>query len=366
MLTYADLIALERSLRSEPILSVYLDGTAKDPATQRTWCIRLEQAIKDLRGWLSDSPRNEREQFEQCVKHLGDTLPPKHTPIGAPGWVTFIAHDGVRYSEHLPVPMPTLAVWSTGASIAPYIRALKQARPVIIVLVDAMKATVYRYHAGILDKLRTIETQAILHPPLHMGDLPRHGFHTGVRGETGRDANQRVLRDGTAHMLKEMTEYVAQQAGTDGWILTGGIPEVSKHAAASIAQVVPERVLSLDSLDIHATEAQIIAAAQKGASTLRDMMDLQHIQSIVEHANGSDLATLGPEATRLALGQARVRELYFTPRYLADHTADVEDAVRAAVDQKATVEQVSQEAAARLDAFGGIAARLRYALTPHS
>jgi hypothetical protein len=55
-----------------------------------------------------------------------------------------------------------------------------------------------------------------------------------------------------------------------------------------------------------------------------------------------------------------VRELYLTGRYLEEHMADAEDAVRQALDQGAEVEQVSIDAAAQLDAHGGLAARLRY------
>lgn len=65
MLTHAELMTLYRSLRSERVLSVYIDGTATDPATQRSWRVQLDHSITDLRKWLKDSPHAEREQFEQ-------------------------------------------------------------------------------------------------------------------------------------------------------------------------------------------------------------------------------------------------------------------------------------------------------------
>ncbi len=120
--------------------------------------------------------------------------------------------------------------------------------------------------------------------------------------------------------------------------------------------------MALDSLDIHSTDAQITVAAQRGASALRNATDLQHIHDIIENANGNAMATLGPDATNNALAETRVKELYFTHRYLEAHPAAIEDAVRQAVDQKAMVEEVSQEAADALDAHGGVAARLRYSL----
>jgi hypothetical protein len=64
----------------------------------------------------------------------------------------------------------------------------------------------------------------------------------------------------------------------------------------------------------------------------------------------------------LALDQRRVRDLYITHRYLETHAAEAEGAVRSAIDQAASVEEVSGVAAAQLDAHGGMAARLRYRL----
>ncbi len=362
MLTYNELVKLERSLCDARVLSVYLDGTADDPAAQRAWRVQLEHSLKDLRTWLVDSSHAEREQFERCVKLLEEQLAPLSRGVGARGWVAFIIPDGVRVAMPLPVPVPTMAVWSTGPCVAPYVRVLKQTRPVVVALADARKATLYCYDRGALDKVKTIRAHATLGPPLHMGDAPRTGFHPGVRGTTGRDESQRVMLEGTRRMLKEVTDGVLRIAGAHGWILTGGIPHVSADLAQLMAPLAPGRVLDLESLDIHASESEIAAAAEHGASTLRDASDLQQIEEIIGPASGSGLVALGPAATRDALDQSRVRELYLTHAFIEEHAADAEDAVRKALTQGAVVEEVSREAARRLEGGGGIAARLRYRL----
>jgi hypothetical protein len=63
---------------------------------------------------------------------------------------------------------------------------------------------------------------------------------------------------------------------------------------------------------------------------------------------------------RTDLERRSVRELYLTGWYIAEHIAEAEDAIRRAFDRGAVVEQVSCDAAARLDEHGGIAARLRF------
>ena len=361
MLMYAELVSLARALRDERVLSIYLDGTAEDPAAKRVWRVELNHALKDIRRRLAGSSAHERTQFERCVALLEEQLSRFDGAVGAPGWAAFITSDGVRDAERLPVQMKTSAVWGTGMCIAPYVRALKQTRLVVIVVGDARKAAIYSYRAGVLTLVETVRAHVTKGPPSHMGDAPRVGFHPGVRGTSGHDAAQRALGEGTDRMLDEVSRRAVQLAGADGWILTGGTPEVSGQAARSIARLSAGRVRRIESLDVHATEADIAIAAQRGASTLRDEWDGRRVDELIEHEEQRNGAVaVGPDATRRSLAQSCVRELYLTTRFLEDHPADAEDAVRAALDQGALVEEVVRDVAARLDAHGGVAARLRY------
>ena len=362
MMNYTELSALERSLRDQRVLSIYLDGTAEDFAEQRKWRVRLRQSLKDLRAWLADSPHAEREEFERCVELLEELLEPLNNGVKSRGWAAFITAKKVHSAEHLPVAMPTMAVWSSGASVTPYVRSLKQSRPVVVVIADSVTASIYRYDRGSLTQLETIAADVATTPPLHMGDSPRAGFHTGVRGSTGRDENQRVMREATKRMLEKASEHAVRNAGAEGWILTGGIPAVSSHLADSISLAAPGRSLDLESLDVHASEAEITAAAERGASTLRDFTDLRRVGEMIAYAGGTGLATLGLPETMAALDRSQVRELYFTPVFVGAHGADAESAVRSALSQGAIVEELSRTVAGELDAHGGIAARLRYRL----
>ena len=364
MLTYPELVSLSHLLRDERVLSVYLDGSAADPASRSAWHVQLDNSLKDLRRWLEGASHDERTGFEHCVELLEAQLARFQGAVGSPGWVAFITVNGVRDAEHLPAPTPTLAVWSTGICMAPYIRALKQTRPVVVVVADARKARVYKYATGVLWPPETIHAHAVTEPPSHMGDAPRLGFHAGTRGTTGHDAAQHALRAGTDRMVAEVVRRSREMAGHDGWIVAGGIPEVSAQIVRAVDRFAPQRALHIESLDIHATDAQVTAAAERGASQLRDQTDLRHVLEIVEAAEDEGTVARGPAATRQALEQARVRELYLTPQYVEDQLSDAEEAVRAAIAQGAAVEEVSRDVARRLDEFGGMGARLRYALPP--
>lgn len=360
MLTHLELNGLRDELRGDRVLSVYLNGAVEDPASRHAWRVRLDHALKELRSTLAQASHQERTKFEECVTLLESQLAQFDGAVGAPGWAAFITSGRVHLAERVPASMPTMAAWKLGPCVAPYIRALKQSRPVILVLADAVSARVYRYYLSDLTHLKTFRARVRGHSPLHMGDAPRAGFHPGVRGSTGRDVASRALRDGTHRMLSRVAAAVTRLAGNEGWMLTGGIPQVSKRLASELEKLAPSRVMALPKLDVHASEADLVAAARKGASSLRDALDLRLLGEIAQHAEENGAATLGPEKTHEAVAASRIDVLLFTLKYLEEHALELEDEVRAAIDQRAMVEELSRDAAARLDECGGIAARLRY------
>lgn len=360
MMTLTQLSALHRSLHDELVLSVYVDGTATDFSIQHLWRTQLDNALTDIREWLAGSRHTEREDFEKCAHLLDETVAPFKHGFGAPGFVSFITRNGVVESHILPVPVPTLAVWSTGPAIAPYMRTMKETRPVTVILADSSKAELYRYTAGKIEKLDTVRSHHVVQPPSHMGGPPRQGFHTGTRGRTGKDAAQRSLLEGRDQMVEEVVKRVLAASEENGFIMVGGIKGVAKRIIAHLDASVAGRALELKGLDIHASNAQIADAVKAAASELRATFDTRRIAEIADQAAAGGLGALGPEETRLALEQASVRDLYLTHKYLEDHAAEAEDAVRAALDQHASVEEVSHEAADDLQRVGGMAAGLRF------
>lgn len=364
MLTQAQLAALLRSLDGKRVLTVYLDGTAADPAVQRSWRVQLEHSLDDLRTWLADSARDDRAEFERCAKLLDAQLGHFDANVGSPGWAAFITADRVHEAHHLPVPTPTLAVWSTGPCLSPYVRALKENRPVVVAVADARQAELYRYRLGTPDRVETIRAHHVVQETAHMGGSAREGFHVGTRGSTGRDAAQRSLLAGRDRMLTQAAARIADLAGADGWVVLGGIRRVATALAHELETRAPHRVLILPWLDVHSAVSEIAKAARTGASALRDASDGDRIAEIAGEAAAHGLGVAGSVDTRWALEQRSVRELYVTLRFLEEHGADAEDAVRAALGQDASVEEVSGDAARELDEAGGIAAALRFRPAP--
>jgi len=360
MLTREQLVTLHRSFRNERVLSVYVDGSAKDPAKQRAWRVELDNGLNDLQSWVADSSHEEREQLNRCISLLDGAMAGLSAGVGTMGWVAFIAAGRLREVHHLPVPVPTLAIWSTGPCVAPYVRALKETRPVVVAVADARKVKLLYYCVGKLDRVETLRAHHTVDRPSHMGAPPTQGFHAGTHGSAGHDSAQRSLLAGRDRMLAEAVGHIHDLAGPEGWIVLGGIPRVVTRLAHDLSGSFPDRVFLSDGFDVHATGAQIAKAAREGASALRNAADARRLAEISDLAQAGSVGTIGPTTTWRALENSCVHELYLTHRFLEEHRADAEDVVRAALDQDALVEEVSGEAALQLDEQGGIAAHLRY------
>lgn len=360
MMTLPQLSALHRSLHRELVLSVYINGFGTDFSVLHRWRTQLDNALTDIREWLAGSRHAEREDFETCVRCLDETLDQFKRGFGASGFVAFITRDGVVDAHTLPVPVPTLAIWNTGPAIAPYMRTLKETRPITVILADSSKAEIFQYRAGKVEQVDTVRSHHVVEPLYHMVSPARQGFHTGTRGTTGKDATQRSLLEGRDQMVDDVVSRALAVLGEDEFIMVGGIKGVARRIIARLDASVADRALELNGLDINASHARIRDAVKAAASKLRAAFDSQRIAEITDEAAAGGLGALGPEETRLALEQASVRDLYMTHRYLVDHAAEAEDAVRAALDQHASVEEVSHEAAEDLQRVGGLAAGLRF------
>lgn len=364
MLTLLELVQLERSYRSGKALTVYLDGRSPDPAQRTAWRRALNHAVAEVRDTLHETPHAEREAFARCAEAMEESLAEHEGALRTRGWVGFFPEEGVAHTEALPVDVPLIVAWGDGIRVAPYIRALKQHQPAIVALVDSRMARIHRFAHGVLEEVETLRAHAHVGPATHMGYPPRQGFHTGTRGSAGSDVSDRELRAATADMLRTLGDRLTTLAGSDGWILLAGIPEVVRDAMSAMPIRLERRVRRLEHLDIHATRAQIAAAAEAGARAARRECDNARVTDLLERYAAGGHGVAGFPLTLEALQEHAVETLYFSGQLLTAHPAGVEVLVRAAFDQRVHPEYVSGPAATRLDdEAGGVGASLRFVST---
>jgi hypothetical protein len=263
--------------------------------------------------------------------------------------------------------MPTLARWQVGAWVSPYVRALKQTHPVIVAVVDARSAMLYRYHGGTLERIDKLHSHRHGGHADHMGDAPRPNFHSGTRGETATDASEHARLAAREHMLREVSQELQDLLKGDGVVVIGGAPDTAHALQRAIPAALAPRVLVSVDLPMASSEAEIMVAAERDARIIRNARDSAMVEQVLNLAASHGRGVTGAKQALAVMSTGEGQELLLTPRFMSERAGEAEAAVEFALDHDAEVEVLSGEAAAILDAkAGGIGALLRYVRAPGS
>ncbi|HEU4631107.1 MAG TPA: hypothetical protein VFS08_15250 [Gemmatimonadaceae bacterium] len=363
MLTPRELHRLLDELAHRRVLSVYLDTRVTDPAMRDAWRPTLQAGLREARARITDAA--ERAHFDRAAASLHDPFPAPGGLWGAPGWVAFVTAEGRRYVAELPVRPTTLVAWRDGPVIAPYLRALKQHRPVIVGLVDSRSARLHRYAQGELELVEELSVpreepagvERLTGPAASAISAPV------ARGAVGTDVAQRRRRAAFERLAASLATRIGQLAGTAGWVLIGGTPEWARLAGAALPRHLDGRALVSATLDHDAPADEIARAAKRAATQLRGEHGRRLLGQLLDRAGGHGRAAVGVPAVQRALRTHAVDLLLLSPGFIHAHERDAEDLVRAALAGGADVEVPSGHAAEQLDRVtDGIAARLRFAI----
>lgn len=357
MLNRDALVELYRELQDETVLSIYLDGRGSDPAERKVWRKELEHEFERIRGALDD----DREAFESAVDRLKEPIDGFGGFVPDKGWVGFGTAERVRYTETVPVPMPTLARWERGPRVAPYVRGLKQDRVVASVLLDSRRARIFVYRDGELVEPESLRADTFLGDLTDANTSKRASTHSGTRGQTGTDAAQRVLEVTSERMRKRLIEVVSDIVGEDGLLIVGGTPEMVSAAAREVPKSMEARVAERPSLHVEMSTPEVKEAVEAAASDLSRRLQSGLVDEVVDLALANGRGCLGRDETERALVERRVDTLVLARSFIERDQDFADRCVGTAFEQHARVEEVSGEADERLlEAGEGIGARLRY------
>lgn len=362
MTTYNDLVELERAIGDEQVLSVYVSLSEKDPAQRQRWQIDLKNSLDEVEASLAGQSHAAREAFARSRETALAKVAEARGVIRSPGWAGFFVGAREYHAGGLEAPVRTFAAWDTGPRLTPYVRALKESRPVILALLDKRHGRIFKYVNRAIELVESLSADADIDHPYHMSAQPRPGFHPGTRGSPGADEVERELLDAMKRMLLSLSEKITKVASDDAWIVFGGMKNVVHEAFARLPKALGPRAIIVEGLDVRSSESMIAGVARQSASTLRDRLDLEIVTEALDGAASNGLGAVGIKDVMQALEQGRVRDVYFTLRFLEQHPREAEDALRMALGTRAVVEHVSGDAALKLDEAGGVTARLRYTL----
>ena len=182
MLSHDEVVRLQQDIGKRKVLSVYLNAEETDPAERRAWRVRLNGRVKELEEELAARPAEEQDAARSALALLGRELASFSGLLPERGWVGFATADRVWYAGSSPAPMPDLVRWEGGAHVAPYVRALKQSRPVTAVVADRRHARIFRYLQGELREEAVLRSDAARAESASAGSSKRASTHSGMRG----------------------------------------------------------------------------------------------------------------------------------------------------------------------------------------
>jgi hypothetical protein len=361
MLTRDQLAELYRGLQQEQVLTVYVDGVGKDPARRRVWRRRLEQELEREANRLDFADSKDREAFEAARGRVLRELDGFQSFLPKKGFVAFATADALHHWENLPVQVPTLVRWEAGPRVAPYIRGLKQLRPMVTALVDGRRGRVFLYKEGELSEVMDLRADTFMGDLSESASSRRASKHSGSRGETATDAAQRYLEVGAERMLREVKELICDLAGGEGFVLLGGEQEALATLRPLLPRSMEHRILENPSLWLDMSLAEVKAATAEGASALSKRRQESLLDQVLAQAYAKGNGCLGGEDTMIALEKGSVDILLLSRSFVRGSPDLADQCVAHAFRHSADVRVLSGDPAGRLDeAGGGIGARLRY------
>ncbi|HET8656264.1 MAG TPA: hypothetical protein VFL93_12160 [Longimicrobiaceae bacterium] len=359
MLSHDEALRLNQELAGTKVLSVYLNAEETDPAERRAWRVRLNGMLKGLEEALAAAPEAEREAVREAAALLQQALEPVEGLLPGRGWVGFATPDRLWYAGPSAVPMPDLARWENGAHVSPYVRALKQSRPVTVVVADSRRARVLRYLHGALHEEAAFSSEAAGAEGTS-GASKRAATHSGVRGEPTGDVARRSREASTQRMLREVLGAVAQPVSEGHLLVAAGDPATTAALLRALPERARTRAIEAPGVHADATPAELKEAIEAAASALSARLQRALVHEVVDATRSAGRACLGREPTERALQAGAVDTLLFARAFARADPEAAERLVDRALEQGAAVEEVSDALARELGLDGGIGARLRY------
>lgn len=357
MLAPEQLADLYKRHRNENVLSIYLDADQHDFAERGKWRIALKTAVAEQRQKAADE-----EKFDRALEHLRGPLEESDGSfLEGRGWVGFATPEGMLHSESLPVPMPNLVRWEDGLRVAPYARALKQARPVVAVIIDSRKARILRYRMGLLAQRDFLEADTYLGDLTDVNVAKVPSTHSGIRGKTGTDAAKNFLDVERERMVTRVAEEVRDEVGKDGLLILGGAERTVDALVGELGDLAADRRRVLGSLSFDMSDAKLRDAVETAASEISQSLQGDIVRTLVERARSNGDACLGEEETEKALSEARVDTLLIADSFRRDDPDRADHFEGAAFEHGAKVVEVGREVGEELQREGGgVGAILRY------
>jgi len=360
MLDLADIHRLISQPDADHTLSVFLmvdTSRLENQAATPGWRIWLRNALRELKGQHPEDETFEalRQRCEaRLEKHRGQSK----------GLALFLTPASEQIFE-LPVPLAEHSVAYGRASLAPLLFAMDEYERTLIVVVDQERARFISGYMGGASREGEHVNDVEAYDFAHKDQMPS-GRSQGDRttGGSNRDAFAATIGDHLRRFYQEVaaqTRQIAEDKGIRRIILGG--PAESAHALKrEMHDSVARQVVAIVPIPQWLDDNAVMRQALPAALDVEHQQELELVDEVVSFAKSGSRGALGVVAVEHCLAHQQV-ELLILPWPVAD-PALRDRLPLAALTAGAKLEFVSGEAAERVIAEGGVAARLYYTVRP--
>jgi peptide subunit release factor 1 (eRF1) len=360
MLSHEAILRLHQDLGHRKVLSLYLNAGETNPAERRAWRLRLSGMLKQLDAELGTRDSDEQEAARSALALLEAELARYPGLLPERGWVGFASADRVWHAGPTPAPLPDLVRWEQGVHVAPYVRALKQSRPVTTVVADQRHARIYGYLHGELREDQVLWADSVIADSSSAGASKRASTHSGMRGEPRGDTARRISEVATQRMVREVLTKLPERVGEEGLLVITGTSETMSTILRALPDRLRTRAIDVPGVHTDASDAELREVVEAAASELSARLQKDVVDEVIEATRSAGRACLGRERTERALRMGAVDTLVLSRAFTRAHPDLTERLVDLTLDHGARVEEVAEAAAESLDREGGVGARLRY------
>jgi hypothetical protein len=358
MLTRRELADLSRAHESELVLSVYIARDGSDPGSRGGWKLRLDGSLGMIRAGIEKDAPADLGTFDRAAATVGAAVEEFGRVLPREGWLAFATAERLLHAEALPFTPPDLVRWRQGIYTAPYLRALKSARPVVMAVLDGWHARLFEYLDGRMSPAQELSADRWTVDTSDVHGSKRATTTTGMRGLTRTDYAQKIMDEDAKRLRKQVVESIVHMAGEGGGVALCGTPKATAAVRRELDEKLPGRVVEISEPSFDSTETQLAAGAAAAASELTKTRQARLLESC---AQVPDRGSIGWKRTYRALAAGAVDTLLVARRLIETNPDDAERLVRLALAQGAEVEELGDEVGARLwPEAEGVAARLRF------
>jgi hypothetical protein len=349
-------------------LTIYVtvDPAAREnQAAHPAWRVWLKNALNDIEAGIDRA----QDTFWPEIRAQAEAYFAEYQPSSKS--LALLVGPDLQQAYELAVAVENEAFYGK-PMVVPLLWVMEEYQPYLLVLVDHEKARFYTASLGELgfqdamtlelDTEDWVEKSAQRTASSEAGHFTRGTGSTGFGRGNKRDEFEQRVDEHHHRFYREIAariEHISRDRDIQRLVLGGN--EHSAHAVRDLLhESVAELVVDVQSIPMYFTTQEIIERVQPAALDYERQQEMDLVEQVINLAKSGGRGALGRVDVMQALDQQRV-EVLVAPWRLDDPELEAELPARVFASS-GTIELVHGEAAERLKAEGGLAARLYYAL----